>query len=106
MSNEVKLTNVATVTLRKLLEQPSWAKTTELLYLAGKLLCSVIPEVEVPKEEVEQTKWKEVQQSFTLTSRERDTCLAAIRSAVKEGALLPGKYSFELLDVFGEVPTL
>jgi hypothetical protein len=105
MSNEIKLSNVATVTLRKLLEQPAWAKTTELLYIGGKLLAKVVPDVTIPTTEAEQTAWRDFQQSFELTAKEREVCLTAIRHAVKEGALLPGKYSFELLEAFGEVPS-
>lgn len=115
---KIQLTNGALRYLRSLIESVGWAKSTELIYRGGQLLCDVFPEQKDAPEEVSEnlpnglvaTRFKDPKAAelwikspapeFEISDKLFETCQTAIKHFSTEARVSPSKVSFELLKVF------
>lgn len=91
--------------LRNVLSAPGWAKKTEEVWLAGKLLCEVIPEDvdEAPEfaTKTAERAWCQEPVSLELTEKQREVCKTAVKALIAEGRMAPGEYSYRLIGMLG-----
>lgn len=107
MPHTLNLTQGALQYLRDILQNPGWAKTTELIMRGGKLLVDVLPEPEpVPQGEDETPAaikaWiARPIPPVEITEKQRDTIKAAVAFAVERGSLRAGPQAMNLLSQLG-----
>lgn len=106
-SHTLTLTQSSLVLLRTALQAPGWAKTTQLLFVGGQLLVTVLPEVkEMAKDAGADAlkAWaKEEVAPITLTEKQRDGIKTCLKFHIEAGNVSAGRESFALLSQLGLV---
>lgn len=96
---QITLTNKAIEFLRDMLAEAGWSKSdsthlsVKRVYLAGKMLAEVLPEVD-------KTQLKELAKPFTLDDKMLDTCKVCISFFIKEGRVPVNFAVTELIAAF------
>lgn len=118
---KLTLTNKALAFLVSVIEAPGWAKSTDLIYRGGQLLCEVFPDqsdkpefekrknevgevVVEPRDKKAYDAWGSVSREFELTDKQLETCKTALRHFAEAGAITPAKHTLELLRAFSLSP--